>query len=190
MVEIIMFNPCQIHAYPESQHASPTRSTTKKEEQISFRAAKMEWDDQHTQLLAQGNVMIRQGDLVVRCQTVKLEFNREKSSHSKEESVTQKKKSHVAMPWSELSLLRLIASGNVKITYPSLIMSAAQATYDHISKTISATGNLKGRWRDVTLSGSQMIIELNARRAEIDQVDVRINVPKKWSADWVDLWKR
>ena len=138
-----------------------------------FSAHQVKWDHQNATLSAAGEVQLAQGSLKISCARATVTFMPKIA-----EAGTIENDSGIQDALADAQLDKVVADGGVTVTFRDLKISAAQVTYNHPSRMLTAQGVIKGTWRAMSFRGASLKISLSEQRASILETSVSLPLPR------------
>ena len=144
-----------------------------------FSAHQVKWDHQNATLSAAGEVQLAQGFLKISCARATVTFMpkiAEVGTVENDSEISGETGMQDALADAQLD--KVIADGGVTVTFRDLKISAAQVTYNHPSRMLTAQGVIKGTWRAMSFRGASLKISLSEQRASILETSVSLPLPR------------
>ena len=144
-----------------------------------FQAKKVVWEQERLTLSAHGAVTLHQGELSLSCEHAELSFvPRVGSGQVRARRPSPEEMGGIeSLPWGDLILSEVHASGGVRATFRDLKLSAQKVTYLHSDRLLKASGPIRGVWGQLRLSGSSLTVSLTQESAHAQSVEVSLPLP-------------
>ena len=179
---LLSVDSCHSQAWAQRVSDPITRKRSPETQRVArthFNAHQVRWDHHNFTLSAIGEVKLVQGFLKLSCARATLTFTPKPVSAEVVENDTDALE-EIGAPnaFADARLNKVVAEGGVTVTFRDLKITAAQVTYDHPSRVLTAQGVIRGTWRAMSLQGTSLEISLLKQHASIRKASVSLPLPR------------
>ena len=136
-----------------------------RDQPVHIQAAKLEVRDKQQVATFSGNVHVKQGDTNMRCQTLKVYYERNKDDGKAKPSTI---KAATPGPGGEQRIRRLEATGNVVVNQKDQTASGNLGVFDMKANTVTLSGNVVMTQGQNVLRGDRLVVNLTSGVSRIE----------------------
>jgi len=138
-----------------------------RDQPVHIQAAKLEVRDKQQVATFSGDVRVKQGDTNMRCQTLKVYYERDKDD-GKAKPKSSTIKAATPGPGGEQRIRRLEAIGDVVVNQKDQTASGKLGVFDMRANTVTLTGNVVMTQGQNVLRGERLVVNLTSGVSRIE----------------------